>query len=131
MEALAPPERRRCVFVTEMYSVNRQVAIIKPKEPYVDWINSLPGVGEPCDINELNCDCTALLLPHFDNDDESLRYIKKIYGKIFEFELDSWSTDRNTWPKKRNFSMFREWFKVEFHSELFDIGKGNIEIEDY
>jgi hypothetical protein len=48
-----------CVFGTEMYSVNRQVAIIKPKEPHVDWINSLPGVDEPSDIDELNCDCTA------------------------------------------------------------------------
>ena len=114
-----------------MDSINRQIAIIKPKEPYVDWINSLPGIDEPCDIEELNNDCTALLLPHLDDDDESMRYIKKSYAKIFEFELDSWSTDKKTWPKKRNFSLFSKWFKIEFHSELFDIGNGNIEIEEY
>ena len=55
----------RCVCEIEMYSINRQVAVIKPKEPYVDWINSLPGIDEPCDIEGLNNDCTALLSSDF------------------------------------------------------------------
>ena len=114
-----------------MQSINRQVAIIKAKEPYLNWINALPGTDEPCDTEELNDDCTALLMPHFDDEAESMRYFKKIYAKIFEFELDSWSTDKKTWPKRRNFTLFRKWFKIEFHSEVFDIGKGNIEIEEY
>jgi hypothetical protein len=85
-----------------MNSINRQVAIIKPKEPYVEWINSLNGTDEPYTIESLNDDCTALLLPHFDDDDESLEFIRNIYMEIFETELDSWSTDKNQWPKNRN-----------------------------
>ena len=114
-----------------MDSINRQIAIVKPKKPYVDWINSLPDMDEPCDLEGLNSDCTALLLPHFDDAEESMKYIKKKFRQLFEFELDSWSSDKTTWPKNRNFTLFCKWFKVEFHSEVFDIGRGKVEIEEY
>jgi hypothetical protein len=114
-----------------MRSINRQVAIIEPKEPYKKWINSLPNMNEPCDIDGLRKDCTAILLPHYNTDEESLKYVQSIFRNIFEIELDSWSTDKKTWPKKRNFKLFCEWFRVTFHSECFDFGKGPIEIEAY
>ena len=113
-----------------MDSINRQAAVIKPKEPYLNWINSLPGAGKQLELEELNRDCTALLIPHFDDDDDSMKYIKGIYRKIFEIELDSWCTDENTWPKKRSYGLFLEWFRVEIHSEVFDFGKGIITIEE-
>lgn len=114
-----------------MESINRQVMVIKPKYPYIEWINSLPDMDDdPCSIDSLSDDCTAILLPHFDDDSESLKFIKKIYKKLFEFELESWSSDRNTWPQKRGFSQFCEWFQMEFHSEAFDLGDGPIGIDD-
>lgn len=61
-----------------MNSINRQVAIIKPKEPYVAWINSLADMDEQSTIDSLNDDCTALLLPHFDDDKESMKYTKNL-----------------------------------------------------
>ena len=70
-----------------MDSINRQIAIIKPKKPYVNWINSLPGMDEPSSIESLNNDCTALLLPHFDDDDDSLKFIKKYIGKYLRLNL--------------------------------------------
>lgn len=114
-----------------MNSLNRQVAVIKPKEPYVDWINSLPGMDEPTTIESLDNDCTALLLPHFDDDNDSMKFIKKIYRQIFDMELDSWSTDKKIWPQKRTYAIFCEWFKIEFHSEVYDFGEGLIENDEY
>ena len=114
-----------------MYSINRQIAIIKPKEPYVKWINSLPGSENPCDIEELNSDCTAFLIPHFDYNSESNKFMKKMYKKIFEIELEGWNTDKRTWPKKRSFSLFEKWFHIEFHSEVIDMLGTDIEKEDY
>ena len=109
-----------------MNTINRQVAVIKPKKPYVDWINSLPGTDEPLSIESLNKDCTVLLLPNFDDDEESLKFIKNIYRSIFEIELDSWCTDENFWPKNRDYNIFDQWFTIEFHSEVFDFGEGKI-----
>lgn len=113
-----------------MDSLNRQVAIIKPKEPYVNWINSLPGTVEQETVDNLQTDCTAVLLPHFDTDQESLNYVKKFYRTIFDYELYGWHTDENAWPQKRTFKLFQEWFNIEFHSEVIDFGKGPIVIEE-
>ena len=114
-----------------MESINRQVMVIKPKHPYVKWINSLPDMDDdPCIIDSMNDDCTAILLPHFDDRSASLKFLKKIYKQLFEIELEGWSTDENTWPKKRSFSLFCEWFQLEFHSEVLDFGAGPICIDD-
>jgi hypothetical protein len=113
-----------------MDSLNRQVAIIKPKEPYVNWINSLPGKMEQETVGTLQADCTAILLPHFDTDNESLNFVKKIYRTIFDYELYGWHTDENAWPLKRTFKLFQDWFNIEFHSEVIDFGKGPIVIEE-
>jgi len=114
-------------------SLNRQVAIIRPKEPYRKWVNSLPASEEqePCTMQDLSCDCTAILLPEFENDAESRQYLKSIFGKLFRIELESWCTDENYWPAKRSYSLFNEWFDIEFHTEALDFGKGAIEIENY
>lgn len=84
---------------------------------------------DPCSIESLNDDCTAILLPHFDDDSESMQFVKKIYRQIFEIEPGSWCTDESTWPKKRTFSLFCDWFRLEFHSEVYDSGVGRIEID--
>jgi hypothetical protein len=114
-----------------MDSINRQVAVIKPKDPYIHWINSLPGTVDPVSIDELQNDCTAILLPHFDTDQESINYLKKNFRSIFEYELFEWHTNEEDWPQKITFKLFQEWFKIEFHTEVFDFGKGAIAIEKY
>lgn len=114
-----------------MYSINRQVAVIKPKTPYVDCINPLPDMDEQMSIEDLRTDCTAILLPHLDHDKASLKFIKSKYTKIVELELDRWSADKSAWPKKRNYPVFLEWLDIEFHSEVLDFLEGEIEKEEY
>jgi hypothetical protein len=114
-----------------MKLINRQVAIIKPKQPYVDWISSLPEKNIKYSIDSLGDDCTAILLPQFDHEEGSLSFIKKIYKQLFEIELDSWNTDLKTWPKNRTYKLFCEWFKIEIHTEIIDFGKGAILSEEY
>ena len=115
-----------------MYPINRQIAIIKPKKFYIDWINSLPEMEGNLDIGSLTKDCTAILLPDdLDTDEESIKYIKAIYKKLFEIELKGWCIDKNFWPKNRNFALFNEWFDLEFHSEIYDSLETDIEKEEY
>jgi hypothetical protein len=114
-----------------MHSINRQIAVIKPKKPCIDWINSLPESDEPYDDESLQKDCTVFLLPHLDDDEESLKYIESIYSKIFKIELDSWYTDPAFWPKNRTFSLFMKWFEIEFHSEVLDTLEARIVKKEY
>jgi len=103
-----------------MDSINRSVAVIKPKQPLLDWLNALPDTDLPYMLADFQTDCTVLLLPEFDDDLQALKFIKKIYKGIFEKELDSFCTDPEYWPSKRDYKTFLLWFDIELHSEVFD-----------
>lgn len=112
-----------------MKSVNRYVAIIKPKQPYVDWINQLPDTEEKLVIEDLQADCTAILIPEFDHPEESRAFIDAIAESLLEEEYAGWCTDKSRWPKNRTKQLFWQWFEVEIHSEVFDAVRGAIKKE--
>lgn len=103
-----------------MYSINRCVAIIKPKQPYLDWAHSLPDETSRFTLDELRSDCTAILLPEYDLEEDGHALIREIYSEIFEMELRAWYTDDNRWPENRDYKTFLEWFDIEYHSIVVD-----------
>jgi len=113
-----------------MQSINRTAVIIKPKQPFVDWLNSIPGEKSDNTIENISSENTTFLIPEFFGRKESRAYIKEIYFQIFEFELFAWYTAQKLWPKKRTWKMFQEWFEIEINSEVFDLVDGDIEKEE-
>ena len=113
-----------------MQSINRTAVIIKPKQPFVDWLNSIPDEEVVFTLERVSEDNITFLIPPYESPDESLAYIKKIYSYLFEFELFGWYTDKKLWPKKRTWKMFQDWFEVEINSEVFDLVDGDIEKEE-
>lgn len=105
-----------------MYDIDRIVTIIKPKQPMLDWINNHPHAeGTTHTLDEIRHDCTALLIPILENEEEATALIAGIYEGIFDNELASWYLDETTWPEHRTFEMFQAWFDLEFHSLVFDL----------
>ena len=84
-----------------MDTINRSVAVIKPKQPFLDWLNALPDNEKPFNHADLQTDCTVLLLPESGNDLQAQKFIEKIHQYIFERELDAFCTDPDWWPSKR------------------------------
>ena len=113
-----------------MESVNRTAVVIKPKRPFVDWLNSVPGESSDNTLEGISSENTTFLIPELFGHKESLAYIKKIYDQIFGFELFGWYTDEELWPKKRTWKMFQEWFSIEINSEIFDLVDEEIEKEE-
>ena len=104
-----------------MFFINRSVAVIKPKQPFADWVNSLADAGDDqYTIQDFSTDCSVILLPVVDSDEQAEAFIKDMFRDLFELELSSWMTDDETWPEKRTYKMFLDWFDVEFHSMVFD-----------
>ena len=114
-----------------MFLINRSVAIIKPKQPFVDWVNSVADTGDQYSVNDFSTDCSVILLPVLDSDEHAEAFIKEIYQDLFELELSSWMVDDDTWPENITYKMFQEWFDVEFHSMVFDPLQNDIEKELY
>lgn len=104
-----------------MYTINRCVVIVKPKQPFVDWSNQLPYDGYKTTLEELNkTEHTAYLIRDVDDDNHIKREIEKNWRFIFENELFGWCTDEEAWPKRLTKKMFWEWFSMEFYSVLID-----------
>ena len=114
-----------------MKSITRNVIIVKPKEPFLAWLQSLPVPPEDLTLDELRRDSLCLLIPESDSEEAVIGLISKHYKKLFESELMAWHTVKREWPKKRTFAMFQEWFELEFHSEVIDLVDDPIEKEDY
>ncbi|MGL6071352.1 hypothetical protein [Craterilacuibacter sp.] len=104
-----------------MYFVDRSVAIIKPRAPFLEWLNSVAG-EEMIDLtlDSLRADCTALLLPEFDEPEQAVAHIDEMAEQLFRMELASWHEDEAGWPADISLLTFWQWFDVEFHSMVLD-----------
>ncbi len=111
-----------------MESINRAAVIIKPKQPFVDWLNSVFS-DDNYTLEQLRRDNLSFLIPIFDDPDDTIKYLKKAFHEIFDWELYGWCVDRETWPENRNWKMFNEWFEIEINSEVFDLVGLPIEVE--
>ena len=115
-----------------MYVINRSVAILKPNQPFLDWLAEAPD-PEPMDLTleDLRHDCTALLIPDFEDEMSALEYVYDCYEDLFEMELDAWYTDESLWPADRTLDMFQDWFDIEIHSMVTDLAEDEFTAEDF
>ena len=111
-----------------MKTINRALIVIKPKQPFLDWINSQADAPEfEVTLDSLRSeDCTAILVPEIDDYDEVWKVIEDLAPEIFETELNGWWQVPELWPVNRDFKTFKEWFDVEIHSMVGDSVKGQI-----
>lgn len=114
-----------------MHTINRSVSIIKPKQPFVDWINSQSSPEDMISLEDVREDCMAVLLPQYDYDQEAIGYIEKLCTWIFETHLKREFRKKKNWPIKRDYETFKKWFDVELHSIIIDSYEGDIEKETY
>lgn len=115
-----------------MNTINRAIAIIKPKQPFLDWANQLPDADLEATLEEFQSDCLSILIPESNNDEEARSYINNIAEDIFEEELRGWDTEEAFWPKDRSSKIFWEWFNVDIHSVVMDsCDDEGLEREDY
>lgn len=98
--------------------INRNAIVLSLKDPFFNWLNKIfPGEDHSEDIKESN----IYLINDTDNIFEVEKWLKKKYKIIFEKELEGWTFDEKTWPKKRTYKMFREWFSVSLSTSVYDL----------
>ena len=113
-----------------MYEINRTIAIIKPKQPYLDWARRM---SDPIEITlqELRQDCTAVLLPEVADDIQTETIVNMLAPELFAIELAAWDVQEDAWPEARDAATFRAWFDVELHSVVLDTVRAPIRRERY
>lgn len=110
----------------QIKTVNRGLLVIKAKELFREWINSLPG-NDTVTINDINNGCMAYLIPAFEDEHQRNGILIKVYADIFAEQLFYWCSDEGKWPRNRTLTLFIRWFELEFHSIVEDLAECDIE----
>jgi len=104
-----------------MKFVNRSAVFIKAKQPFQDWANNLDSDGPRFDASEQ--EGVVYLIQEELPPDRLDAHLRKIYKGIFEHELFAWHTVTDDWPKNRPYSKFKEWFDIQYTSEVVDLDR--------
>jgi hypothetical protein len=98
--------------------INRSAIILKPQQPFLDWYANL----NPDDELEEDIKETNIYLVD-DGIDDVEKWLRKKFDTFFMIELREWHNNKKEWPQKRNYKMFKLWFKVETSIMIYDIVK--------
>lgn len=115
-----------------MNTVNRAVVIVKPKQPFASWVNSHRAADEhPVDLELIQDDCRSYLIDDIAFREDADVAVLHFYPVFFEDQLSEWYAEEELWPRLRDYVTFREWFHVEVHSIVFDLGSLPLTVEEF
>lgn len=119
------------------YTLNRASVSLKPRKPVIDWLKGIDrSIGaEPISaLDPLDENGDVFLIPGEDtieSREDAVNWVEKRWSDFFEFELGKWIIDDQLWPKNRTLKLFREWFDIEYHSMVWDLGNEPLATEDW
>jgi hypothetical protein len=76
-----------------MFKIDRSLMVVKPKQPFLDWAQSVQ-YEEGLSLDEhIRHDSLVYLIPQILEKADHLRVLKWCYEAVFEAELEAWYTD--------------------------------------
>lgn len=119
------------------FTINRASVSLKPKSPVFDWLREIDisiGAAPMGAIDPLDENGDLFLIPGeevIESREDAVKWVEKRWSDFFEFELGKWIIDDQLWPKDRTLKRFREWFDIEYHSMVWDLGSDPLATEDW
>src|SRR2546423_11669342 len=115
-----------------MRVVNRTAVTIVGAEPYVEWMRHTDAAFNKGSVTvaPVKAYGSAFLLPEFDLEEDLQEWVEENASWLFEFQLSAWTDDESAWPPRRDLTTFREWFRIDIHSVVVDVGDDEIEGEE-
>lgn len=95
--------------------INRQAIVLKPQQPFIDWVKIYNPDFEEEEIIE-----TKIYLVDDEIEDVE-KWLRKKFDIFFRMELEDWHDNKKEWPQRRTYKMFMQWFHIETSSKIFDI----------
>lgn len=105
-----------------MKMLNRSAINVRLQQPFVDWINNLPGgTEEKITLAEVNQEATTYLLPELEDEQDLNTLLEEYHLDLLENELLSWEEDSQFWPTNRDKHLFTQFLQVELAFMAFDL----------
>src|SRR5437879_181231 len=107
-----------------MRVINRTAVTVVGAGPYVEWTHRHDADFNKGALTVARAKTygSAFLLPEFELEEDVQEWIEDNSGWLFEFQLAAWTADEATWPAARDLKTFREWFRIDIHSVVVDVG---------
>ena len=102
--------------------LNRDLLIVRQKQPFVDWVNEAdpsPDGGAHITLESANEDSSVFLIHEFASE-EFESWLESCYQPLFDNILGEWYTDPALWPQDRTLELFKAWCDFEVHSMVLD-----------
>ena len=114
------------------YIVERSVVVLKPKQAFLEWVNSKIAISEDnlLDLESIRVDCNSYLIPEVNEIEDGISYVDEVFEALFQLELASWSEDKNLWPAELTLIMFWEWVDVEISPTLIGLTEADEDEDD-
>ncbi|MGB7584136.1 MAG: hypothetical protein WBM11_04755 [Terriglobales bacterium] len=104
-----------------MVTLNRSAIVVKPKQPFLDWLHTADPTSGSLTMRERLREPTIYLIPECDTNAEVDEALRVVCEEIFVEQLAGWFTVETTWPQDRGFEVFCRWFEFQHHSMLVDL----------
>ena len=102
--------------------INRSAVIMRPKQPFLDWMNEDDKEGLADGVFQtLGEEPNVYLVPDWEEPEEQRLVLKEFWPALFEAMLMGWVTDPSLWPKNRTQGMFEEWFEIQTYGLVDDL----------
>jgi hypothetical protein len=111
--------------------LNRDLLIIRYKQPFIDWVNAADPHpdGPPLTIDLANEDSPAYLI-HDCASEQFDEWLELCYRPLFENILYEWYVDPDLWPQDRSLDLFKKWCDFSLHSLIQDCVDGPLLDDD-
>ena len=107
----------------EIWFLNREILVVKAREPFVDWVMSV-SKDVPADPEWVRSWVTSFLLPQFEDEEEALDGISEYSKVIFELLLSDWILTEDMWPEDLSWEAFQRMFSFERIEIAWDLVDG-------
>lgn len=109
-------------------TVNRAALIVRPKQPYIDWADSMDDNGPRW--NPDIAEASIYLVEQIELLEDVPTLIDTHWEWVFEDQLSGWMRDPEAWPAPLTRGMFVEWFDYEVSTVIWDLLNARIKHED-
>src|SRR5687767_12889244 len=117
-----------------MRVVNRTAVTVIGAEPYLQWTrqrdSDFAKGALVLSVPQTRSYGAAFLLPEFEQEEDLQEWVEENHAWLFEFQLSAWTEDESAWPPTRDLRTFREWFRIDVHDIVVDMGDDDIEGEE-
>ena len=102
-----------------MKTINRYALIVRPKKPFLDWVNFIDPENQ-LTLEEIRDEPNVYLIPEIEDPAKQQKYLEENCETIFRHKLYGFYTDEELFPKDLSWRFFVEWFDYEILSMLID-----------